>query len=148
MRQRGVTLVELVVAIAVIAISVTATLALVAGSAARSGDAMVQQQAIAIAAAYVEAVSLRPVEDPDGVDAETDRTDYDDLDDFDGLVDVGVRDALGDPVPALSAYTVRVGVADSTALAGVAPGSLHRIDVTVSHELVPDVVVTRYRVGL
>ena len=37
----------------------------------RSADAMVLSQAVAIAEAYLEEITLKPFADPDGVDGET-----------------------------------------------------------------------------
>lgn len=133
MRERGATLIELVVSIVVVAIAAGAVLGVLSRSAGRSADAMVLAQAVAIAEAYLEEIALKSYADPDGTDGEALRTDFDDVDDYDGLVDAGARDQFGAALAPLSAYTVTVTVAASTALAGVPGADAERIDVRVSH---------------
>ena len=94
-RESGATLIELVISIVVISIAVSAVLGLLSSSAAHSADSMVLSQAVSIAEAYLEEVSLKPFADPDSVDGEANRVDFDDVDDYDGLVDVGARDQFG-----------------------------------------------------
>lgn len=130
--RRGMTLVELVLAIVVVGIAVTGVLLVMNHTSARSVDPMLQHQAVAIAEAYLEEVLLNPYSDPDGVAlVEADRTLYDDLDDYHGLSDVGARD-LSNPalvIAGLEAYTVQVAVT-AAVLNGVAS---KRVAVTVSH---------------
>ncbi len=109
-RERGVTLIELVISIVVIAIAASAVLGVLSRSVGRSADSMVMSQAVAIAEAYLEEITLRPFADPDGVDGEVNRADFDDVDDYNGLVDVGARDQFGAAIAALSQYTVAVTV--------------------------------------
>ena len=52
---------------------------------------MVMSQAVAIAEAYLEEISLKSFADPDGVDGEAARVAFDDVNDYDGLVDDGAR---------------------------------------------------------
>lgn len=130
--QGGVTLVELVVAIVVIAVSVSAILGVLSITTAASADPMIRHQAVAIAEAYLEEILLKPFDDPDGVDGEAARADFDDVDDFAGLADAGARDQFGAPIPGLGAYDVAVTVAASTALPAVAAGDLLRVDVNVT----------------
>lgn len=144
-RMRGVTLVELVVAIAIIAAGVTAVLGAYAAVATRSADAMVRQQAVAIAESYLEEIALKSFADPDGVEGETARSGWDDVDDYAGLTDVGVRDQNGTAIAALSAYSVSVAVNPTTALTGVPSGSARRIDVTVTGPQGVQVALTGYR---
>lgn len=139
-RERGVTLVELVVAIVVIGIAASAILGVIASNVQRSADPMVRQQAVAVATAYLEEILLKPYEDPDGSDGEAARTDFDDTDDYDGLVDVGARDQFGNAIGPLAAYTVSVSVASSGALPSTGGGDVLRADVTVTRA--PDVSFT------
>lgn len=144
-RTAGLTLVELIVAIAIIAAGVTAVLAAYAAVATRSADAMVRQQAVAIAESYLEEIALKPFADPDGLEAETPRSGWDDVDDYDGLVDAGVRDQNGAAIATLSAYSVGVAVRATTALTGVPAASARRIDVTVTGPQGVRVGLTAYR---
>jgi MSHA pilin protein MshD len=131
--QRGVTLIELVIAITIVAISATAVLGAMSAISSRSADAMIQQQAIAVAQAYLEEILQRPVADPDGAEPEAGRGTFDDVDDYAGLAEAGARDQFGSAIPALSAYDVSVAVAQSAALGGIPATAVRRVDVTVTH---------------
>lgn len=138
-RERGVTLIELIVSIVVIAIAIGGVMGVLSQSVGRSADAMVMSQAVAIAEAYLEEITLRPFADPDGVDGEALRTDFDDVDDYNGLVDVGARDQFGNAPAALAGYTVAVTVTPTSALTSVPSADAERVDVTVTYP--PNVVV-------
>lgn len=144
-RQRGVTLIELVVSIVVIAIAAGGVLGVLSRSVGRSADAMIMSQAVSIAEAYLEEITLKPFVDPNGIDGETQRTDFDDVDDYNGLVDVGARDQLGVAPSELSRYTVAVTVTPTSALTGVPSGDAERIDVRVTYAPNVTVVLTGYR---
>lgn len=147
-REQGVTLIELVVSIVIIAIAAGAVLGVLSGNVARSADAMVLSQAVSIAQAYLEEISLKPYADPDGIDGETTRAAFDDVDDYDGLVDVGARDQFGNPIAALSGYTVAVTVTQSAALPGVPAADALRIDVRVSFPPAVNFLLTGYKTRL
>jgi MSHA pilin protein MshD len=132
-RHRGVTLIELVIAITVVAIAATTILAVLGASASRSADAMVQQQAVAVAQAYLDEILQRWVVDPNGTPPDTGRGSWDLVDQYNGLVDVGAHDQFGDPIPALSAYTVSVVTSQTNALPGIPAAAARRIDITVSY---------------
>jgi MSHA pilin protein MshD len=144
-RQAGVTLIELVVAITIIAIAVSAVMGAMSAITSRSADAMVQQQAVAIAQAYLEEVLQRPVVDPDGIEPETGRGTFDDVDDYNGLTDTGARDQFNNAINALATYNVSIAVSSSAALAPVPSGSVRRIDVTVTHSPGVTVKLSGYR---
>ncbi len=144
-RQRGVTLIELVVAITVVAIAVGGVLGAISVIASRSADAMVQQQAISIAQAYLDEILQRSVVDPNGSPANTGRGSWDTVDEYNGLVDVGAHDQYGNAIAALSGYTVNVAVTASAALGGITSSAARRIDVTVTHAPNVTVVLTGYR---
>jgi MSHA pilin protein MshD len=131
-RVRGLTLIEVVVSITVIGISVAAVLGVLSMLATGSSEAMIRNQAIAIASAYLEEITLKPYADPDTTGGETSRITYDDISDYNGLVDTGARDQLGNPIAGLGQYTVRVTVGAGT-LPSIAAASVRRIDVNVQH---------------
>jgi MSHA pilin protein MshD len=139
------TLIELIIAIVVIAIAVSAVLGVLTRNAQHSADAMVVSQAVAIAEAYLEEVSLKPFVDPDGVDGEAARADFDDVDDYDGLVDAGAVDQFGNALGALADYTVSVSVTPSAALPNVPVADALRVDVTVARPPYVNFVLTGYR---
>jgi MSHA pilin protein MshD len=144
-KQRGVTLIELVVAITVVAISVGGILGAIAAVSTRSADAMVQQQAIAVAQAYLDEILQRWVVDPNGTPADTGRGSWDTVDQYNGLVDAGARDQYGNAIAALADYTVSVAVAPSAGLSGIASSAARRIDITVTHAPNVSVVLSGYR---
>ena len=144
---RGFTLIELVLSIVIISVTGVALIAAVSTVAGRSADPMIRAQALAVAGAYLEEVSLAPLcdpaYDPDGNPATTCRTDcktrpcaggcggaafgpeggradFDDVCDYDGLSDSGAYDRQGNALAGLSGYRVDVSVLDS---AGVSLGS-------------------------
>ena len=143
--QRGVTLVELVMSIVVIAVAASAVLGMLSQSAGTSANAMIVAQAVSLGEAYVEEIALNPIDDPDGSDAETLRVDFDDIDDYDGLVDTGARDQFGNALPGLDDYTVSVSVQTSSALPGVGGGDTRRIDVRIVNAPLVDFTLTAYR---
>jgi len=144
-RHRGVTLIELVVAITIVAVAATTILGAIAAIASRSADAMMQQQAIVIAQAYLDEIQQRWVIDPNGTPPNTGRGSWDLVDQYNGLVDVGAHDQFGNPIAALGAYTVSVATAPSSALPGVPVAAARRIDVTVSYSPNGSVTLSGYR---
>jgi MSHA pilin protein MshD len=143
--QAGMTLIEVVISIVIIAIAVSAVLGLLASNVQRSADAMVVSQGISIANAYLEEISLKSFVDPDGVDGEVGRANFDDVDDYDGLADSGAVDQFGNPIPSLDDYTVSVAVNSSSALPGVASADVYRIDVRVEFAPYVDYTLSGYR---
>jgi MSHA pilin protein MshD len=147
-RQSGVTLIELIISIVVIAIAIGGVLGVLSQSVGRSADAMIMSQAVAIAEAYLEEITLKSFADPDGVPVEANRADFDDVGDYNGLVDVGARDQFGVAIPSLSRYTVTVTVAPSTALTGVPGADAERVDVTVTYAPNVTVKLSAYKTRL
>jgi MSHA pilin protein MshD len=144
-RYRGVTLIEMVVAITVVAIAATTILGALGAAASRSADAMMQQQAIAVAGSYLDEIMQRWVVDPTpGSPPNTGRGSWDLVDEYNGLVDVGAHDQFGNST-ALSAYTVSVVTSQSSALTGVPAAATRRIDITVSYAPSGKVVLSGYR---
>ena len=143
--QRGVTLIELVVAIVVVAIAVSAVLGVLTSTTAASADPLVRQQAIAIAESYLEEIALKPFADPDGTDGEAARNQFDDVDDYDGLLDTGARNQLDAPIAGLGDYDVSVSVTASGALPGIGAAEALRIDVRVVRAPDIDVILSTYR---
>ncbi|MGB5246543.1 MAG: type II secretion system protein [Woeseia sp.] len=143
--ELGATLIELLVSIVIVGVAAGIILSLVATTTGASADPMLRHQASAIAEAYLEEILLKSFDDPDGVDGEGSRAAFDDLDDYDGLVDVGARDQFGNAIPALADYTVSVSVLSSTGLAPVAAGDTLRVDVNVSRGSSINLLLSGYR---
>lgn len=146
--QRGVTLVELLVSIVIVSIAASGVLGVLSMTTAASADPMIRHQAAAIAEAYLEEIMLKPIADPDGIDGEAARADYDDLDDYDGLADAGARDQFGSPIAGLANYNVTVSVAPSSGLPSVPAADALRVDVVVSHTADINFVLSGYRTRL
>jgi MSHA pilin protein MshD len=146
--QGGMTLIELVISIVVIAIAVTSVLGVLSSNAGRSADAMIISQGISIATAYIEEISLKDFTDPDAIDGEVGRINFDDIDDYDGLIDNGAADQFGNPISSLSAYTVSVAVSSSSALPGIAAADVLRVDVRVQFAPYLDYTLSSYRTRL
>jgi len=134
-RQHGFTLIELIIAIIIISISVAGVLKVMDFTTAHSADPMVQAQAVAVAESYLEEILSKSYNDPDGIDTETTRTTFDDVDDYDGLADTGAVNSLGVPVASLADYDVTVVVATEV----VSGATMKRVDVTVTNA--PDVSI-------
>jgi MSHA pilin protein MshD len=147
-REHGMTLIEVIVSIVVVAIAVTAVLGVLAANVRHSADAMVVTQAVSIAEAYIEEISLKPFADPDGSDGETARANLDDADDYDGLVDAGAVDQFGNAIAGLENYTVSVAVGPSSALPGVTASDTLRIDVRVQFAPYVNYTLSTYRARL
>jgi MSHA pilin protein MshD len=144
--QRGIALVEIIVAIVLIAIAAAVVLAQTSATATGSANTLVAAEADSVAESYLELISRRAFVDPDGVDGELLRSAFDDVDDYDGIVDVGARDANGVALAGLGALTVRVSVRASAALPGVAATDAKRIDVSVQDRTGLTHVATAYKV--
>ena len=139
-RQRGVTLIELIIAITIVAIGVTSILGALSVASNRSADSMVLQQAVSVAQAYLDEILQRWVVDPNGNPGASGRANWDIVDAYNGLNDAGAHDQFGNAIAALSTYNVSVSVVSSTGLSGIGSAAVRRIDVTVTHA--PNVTVT------
>jgi MSHA pilin protein MshD len=138
---RGATLVELMVSIVVISIAgaaLASTLAYLNGTGSTS---ILQAQAQSIANAHLNEITGKSFLDPDGVDGEGPRAQFDDVDDYNGLDNAVARDEFGN---ASGNFRVRVSVVPG-ALGGVPAANVRRIDVTVSYGDSASVVATGYR---
>jgi len=143
-RQSGVTLIELVVAIVIVAMAATAILGAMASITMRSAETMVRQQAVAVAEAYLEEILLQPVAFPGGV-LPTTRATFNDEDQYNGLSDVGAHDQFGNAIAFLAGYNVSVAVTQTTALTGIAAAQARQINVTVTDPNGVTVRLTGYR---
>ncbi len=96
-RQRGMTLVELVITIVIIGIAAAALFSAMASITARSSEPLLRQQSLSLAEAYLEEVLLQAFLDPATGTAcpspPAQRGDYDNVCDYAGLTDAGARSA-------------------------------------------------------
>ncbi|MDD5029974.1 MAG: prepilin-type N-terminal cleavage/methylation domain-containing protein [Rhodoferax sp.] len=141
-RQRGFTLIELIIFIVVISAGLAGILQVMNTVVAASADPMLRKQALALADSILEEILVKRYCDPDrgdpdaspptcifpriAADQEALRTAYDDVDDYNGKSNADFTDLPG----ALSSYVIGIGVTDDAATLGVAA---KRVTVTVTH---------------
>ncbi|MCJ8168411.1 type II secretion system protein [Atopomonas sediminilitoris] len=135
-RQRGMTLIELVISIVIIGICAAALFSAMAAITGRSADPLLRQQSLAIAEAYLEEILTQPYFDPasgnECPSPPASRVLFDNVCDYNGLDDSGARDSSGNALAALANYRVQVAVGSGSAWAGVPAGAVLSVDVTVT----------------
>ena len=139
-RNRGFTLFEIIVTVVVIALAATALMSVFSSTVATSADPVLQHQATAIAEAYMEEILLKDFVPGPG----NTRPTFDDVLDYNNLPDTVVRDQFGVAIGALSDYSISVSVV-ADGLNGIAAIDSMRIDITVSHALIDNVLLSGYR---
>lgn len=152
-RQAGMTLVELVISIVIIGIAVAALYTAMASITGRSADPMLRQQALAIAEAYLEEISLQAFPASSTCPASANgagRGTFDDVCDYNGLSYPGAqplapRNAFANaPIEGLEAYRVQVSVTAS-ALHDLGAADALRILVTVTDPAGQELALVGYR---
>jgi MSHA pilin protein MshD len=129
-RHCGFTLVELIISMVVISIALVGIFKVIILTSSSSSNPVVQYQAIAIAESYMEEISLQAYCDPIlnttctfamgvGPDAGETRATYNDVDDYNGLIDTGAHDKQGNAIPSLSSYTISVTVIEDYGTTGL-----------------------------
>jgi len=170
-RLAGFTLIELVIAIAILAIGASALVVLINSATRHSLEPLVRQQANAIAQSYLEEALLSPFCDPNiSTDCPAactvspcgsascsslemsggvpDRPNFDDICDYNSINDTsGPVDRDGNPMSpsTLGTYNVRVNVVDTgVTLNGLNSnnGQVVRVDVIVTNDNLRDLNVT------
>lgn len=129
MKQRGVTLIELVVTITVIATAASALIGTLSYLSGEGTSYLLQAQAQSVADAYLSEISGASFADPD-VDGEGNRCQFDDVDDYAGYAANVATDKCGNPV---GNFPVRV-VLTAGGLGTLPAADVWRIDVTVSYD--------------
>ncbi len=114
--QTGVTLVELILSIVIISIALTGVLTVMNLTVSHSADPVVRHQSISIAESYLEEILLQSYDNPTNGYSGADRSQFDDVDDYNGLNNTGVEDQLGDSVAILANYNVLVSVSTPVTL--------------------------------
>lgn len=146
--QRGMTLIELVIAIVIIGIASAALYSAMASITGRSADPMLRQQSLAIAEAYLEEIELQAFLDPATASqcpaAPASRTSFDNVCDYNGLLDNGAVNASGQAIAALTGYRVSVRVT-AQALEGLAASDVLYIEVSVRDPAGQDLILGGYR---
>ncbi len=142
--QRGVTLVELVIAIVIVGIAAAALYSAMASISARSADPMLRQQSLLLAEAYLEEILAQAYADP-GASAACGRACFDDVADYHGRNDQPPRDAQDNVLPQLAGYRVQVSVTDSSLADGAASVPARYVEVRVTDPAGQELVLGGYR---
>lgn len=128
-RQRGMTLIELVVFIVIVSVGIAGILSVMNVVVKSSADPMVRKQAIAFADAVLEEVLAKSHSDPDGAaNKEANRALWDDVTDYHGESIAGTDLLTGANTALLTGYTATVAVTDIT----VSAIAMKQVTVTVT----------------
>lgn len=159
-RERGVSLVELILFILIVSIGIVGILGVLNLTASRSSDPLIRKQALAIAESLLEEVELMPFTycDPDDANASTATvaavgangcaatvealgpeagesrysatSPFDNVNDYHGFSMAGIRDLSNTPIAGLAAYSASVSVTNGGL--GLASAEVLQIAVTVT----------------
>jgi MSHA pilin protein MshD len=136
---RGVTLVELIVAIVVIGTALAGVMVVIVRNTTSSADPVIVHQSIAIAEAYLEEALTKNFTVGPGATRAT----YDDVLDY-NFTDVGARDQGGNLISGLGSYTVQVQ-AVAEAFNAITASNAVRVQVTVTPPVGGNVIISGYR---
>jgi len=142
-RAAGVTLVELVVAIVIVAVALAGMVAVFARGDRASVDPVVSQQMAMIAESMMEEILLKPYGNAAAAPG-VPRTAYTQVGNYDKYQSTGVFDIEGNAVPGLAQYKVYVEVVDA-GLAQVAALESVKITVRIKHDDAASFVLTGWR---
>ena len=138
--MRGVTLVELVVAIVVIGVALAGVMVVIVRTTSSSADPLIARQAVAIAEAYLEEVLTKQFNPGPGATRPT----FDDVADYNNLTETPPHDQNDNIINALAGYSVNVQVIPE-ALTVINASNAVRVQVTVTTPASGSVVVSGYR---
>lgn len=151
-RQRGFTLIELIMFIVIVGVGVAGVLSVFTTSVKSSADPMVRKQALAIAESLLEEILLKEFKDPNGgtngvstctLAAGSNRSLWDDVCDYNTYTSTGITDVQGNSVASLAGYKVLPAVAVTTvAVGGV---NLKRVEVSVKDTQSNVISIVGYR---
>lgn len=127
---RGMSLIELVIAIVILGVGVAGVLAAFQQATRASADPLVRKQMLAIAEQMLEETMLRPYDTTTTPSSACARTAFDRLGDYAAYAPAAVCDLAGNAIDELAGYTVAVSVDAEAALGGV---PVRRIQVSVTH---------------
>lgn len=136
-REKGLTLIEMVVAIVVIGVGLAGVLAAFQAVVRGSADPLARKQMLAVAEQMMEEITLQPFAAAAPVATAVNacaRNAFNDIRDYDGYATTGgYCDVDGSPVLNLAGYDVAVAVDTAATLNGIGAGEAARITVSVSH---------------
>jgi len=143
LRQRGVTLVELLLAMLIISVAVASVLGVLGLTSGRSADPLLARQSLAVAESLLQEILSQPFTasdldgGPDAIGPEAGETrgsaitPFDHVDDYHGYTLNGIVKADGTPIAGLSGYSTAVAI-QPQALANIAAGEGLLVTVTVT----------------
>jgi MSHA pilin protein MshD len=153
-RQQGFSLIEVVVAIVILAVGLVALLGPITNALRRSGDPLVAKQMTAVAEAMLEEIELKPFSPPNGstcnpcAPTQANRINFDSVIAYNNYTNAGVCEIDDSACPApILPYQVSVAVAQS-ALSTIPANQAYEISVTVNvigPPGSPSVTVSGYR---
>lgn len=170
-RQRGLSLIELVMFIVIVSLALLGVLKIFAQATGASADPQLRRQALTIAESVLEEVSLMPFTycDPDDANVETATSaascatlaealgpeagenrfvtpQFDNVNDYNGYAMTGIVDLANTAVSGLGAYSASVSVSpDALGSLSAASGEALRISVTVTGPGGTSVTLDGYR---
>ena len=130
-RSSGFTLIEMVIAIVIIGVGLAGVLLAFSTAVKASADPLIHKQMLTIAEEMMEEVLLKPYAPGAGTISGCNRTDADDVSDYNGY-NQPVCEIGGSAISGLGAYTVTVTV-DAGASLGTLSSSVKKVTVTVGH---------------
>jgi len=133
LRQRGFTLIELIIFIVVVSAGMAGILSVMNVTVKSSADPMVRKQMIASAESLLEEISLAAFADPAGGDTGSARNLFDDVSQYHNYATTtGIVNKLGEAVPGLESYNYSPAVAvdGAATLDGL---TVKKITVSVTH---------------
>lgn len=148
------TLVEVVLFIVIVSVALAGVLSVFNMATQHSADPLVRKQALTVAEHMMHEILTKAYDDPGGLCTPTtmpscrantpaDRANYNDVADYAGWDQTGVRDVAGTPVPGLELYRVTVTV-ENAALHNVAAARRIVVAVTGGNETI---TLTGWRTG-
>ncbi|MBS1187474.1 MAG: hypothetical protein H6R04_1492 [Burkholderiaceae bacterium] len=174
-RQRGLTLIELVIFIIIIGVGVAGILSVMTLTTRHSADPMLRKQALAVAESLLEEIELHPFTycDPDDANAATatvtavgangcattvqgigptagetrysDTVRFDNVGDYDGFAMNGINNLTNASIGGLEGYNATVAITADPRGGVAAAGDVLRIDVTVTPPGGDAITLTGYR---
>lgn len=153
-KQRGISLIELIIFIVIISVALTGILLVMNQTTAHSTDPLIHKQAMAVAESLLEEIELQDfIDQNDGVtttcpvasmvSATNRATDYHIVDCYNGFSMTGITDLNNNPT-GLTNYNAGVTITQE-ALGSVAAGSAVRITVTVTDPQNNTIAIDGYR---
>jgi MSHA pilin protein MshD len=124
-RQRGFTLIELIIFIVVVSAGLAGILSVMNTVVKSSADPMVRKQAVALVDSILEEILLKSYAHDPAASVGTNRATYDNVDDYNGLT----QTAFTDLPSGLSGYAIAIAVAAPAPLNGIA---MKKVTVAVS----------------